>query len=163
MRIRLLASVLLAAAAALHFGLTLPARAAAAAAQDAFRRAREERRGLGQRLAAAERRANARERLRAVLASAQSGPGDDVTRLRRDAIAAARSAGVTAVRLEVGRGRAPAVASLVLSARGSLPEVTALASELPTSSAVVLDNARFEATDGGLAVELRGVRPGGGL
>lgn len=163
MRIRLLAFALLAAAVALHFGVTLRARDATAVAQDAFRRAREERRSVSQRLAAAERRAKARERLRALLASAQSGPGDDVARLRRDAIAAARSAGVTAVRLEVVRGQAPAVASLSLSAQGSLPEVAELASELPASRAVVLENARFVALDGGLAVELRGVRPGGGL
>lgn len=162
MKARLTALALLVAAAALHLGYTLDARATAAAAQDAYRRAREARRSVTQRLAAAERRATARERLRAVLATAQAGPGDDVARLRRAAIAAARGAGVTNVRLEVVRGRAPAVASLSLSAQGSLPEVTALAADLPLSRAVVLESARFDALDEGLAVELRGVRPGGG-
>jgi hypothetical protein len=162
-RSRVLALALLGAAGALHVGVTLRAREAAAAAQDSYRRAREARRGVNQRLAAAERRASARDRLRAVLATAQKGPGDELARLRRDAIAAARNAGVTAVRLEVSRGRAPVAAALSLSAQGSLPEVTALAAELPTGRAVVLESVRFEAVAGGLAVELRGARPGGAL
>jgi len=162
-RIRLLALGLLLAAAALHLGVTLTARETEASAQDAYRRARDARREVTQRLAAAERRATARQRLRAVLASAQKGPGDEVARLRRDAIAAARNAGVTAVRLEVTRGRAPVAAALSLSAEGSLPEVSALAADLPTLRAVVVESARFDAVQGGLSLELRGVRPGGGL
>ena len=162
MRIRLLALGLLAAAAALHMGVTLSSRETAAAAQDAYGRAREARRDVARRLAAAERRATARERLRAVLASPQNGPGDEVARLRRDAIAAARKAGVTSVRLEVTRGRAPVAAALSLSAQGSLPEVSALAADLPTLRAVVVESARFDAVEGGVSVELRGVRPGGG-
>ena len=163
MRIRALALALLAAACVLHVGVTLRARETAASAQDAYRRAREVRRGINQRLAAAERRANARERLRAVLASAQRGPGDELAWLRRDAIAAARTAGVTAVQLEVSRGRDPVAAVLSLSAQGPLPSVTALAADLPTARAVVLESARFQAVEGGLAVELRGARPGGAL
>ncbi|HET7295004.1 MAG TPA: hypothetical protein VFM88_21475 [Vicinamibacteria bacterium] len=162
MKTRIVALLLLAAAALLHLGFTRQERAAAAAAQDTYRRAREARRGVTQRLAAAERGATARERLRAVLAGAQAGPGDDVARLRRDAIAAANGAGVSGVRLEVARGRPPAAASLALSAHGSLPAVTALARDLPLRRAVVLESARLEALDEGLAVELRGVRPGGG-
>jgi hypothetical protein len=162
-RIRLLALALLLAAAALHLGITLTARESAASAQAAYRRARDARREVTQRLAAAERRATARQRLRAVLASAQKGPGDEVARLRRDAIAAARNAGVTAVRLEVTRGRAPVAAALSMSAEGSLPELSALAADLPTLRAVVVESARFDAVQGGLSIELRGVRPGGGL
>jgi hypothetical protein len=157
------ALILLLAAVALHVGVTLRARETTAATQDAYRRARDARRALEQRLATAERRAAARERLRAALATAQQGPGDAVARLRRDAIAAARNAGVTAVRLEVTRGRAPIAAALSLSAEGSLPEITALAAELPTARAVVVESARFDVVVGGLAVELRGVRPGVGL
>jgi hypothetical protein len=162
-RLRLVALALLGAAAAVHFGVTVPTWARAASSQDAYRRARDVRRGLAQRLAAAERRADAQKKLAEVLQSATQGPGDDVARLRRDAIAAARAAGVGDVRLEVTPGRTPVAASLRLAAGGALSEVTLLTSDLPARRAVVLDSVRLLPRDtGGLGVELSGVRPGGG-
>jgi len=159
-RLRVAGLALLAAAVALHFGVTLPAWRAAAASQDGYRLARDARRGLGQRLAAAERRAAARQRLLGVIEAAKHGPGEDVARLRRDAIAAAREAGVRAVRLEVAPGRGPVSASLRMAADGSLRAVAALTADLP-GRGVVLESARLGPTDAGmLEVELSGARPG---
>jgi hypothetical protein len=153
---------LLAGALALHYGVTVPAWQAAAGRQDAYRRARDARRGQSQRLAVAERRAAAGLRLRSVIDAAAHGPGDDVARLRRDAIAAARQAGVGDVRLEVAAGRGPVSASLRIAAGGTLSSVTSLAADLAGRRAVVIESARLFPTDGGmLHVELAGVRPGG--
>lgn len=164
MKLRLAGLSLLAAALAIHIGVTQPAWTAAAAAQDAYRQARDSRRSLAQRVAAVEKRVAARQRLASVLASAALGPGDDVARLRRDAIAAARQAGVTGVRLEVSAGRSPAVAALRLAAGGPVRAVAALVADLPATRAVVLESVRLVPSDRGgiVSVELEGVRPGMG-
>ncbi len=164
MKLRLASLALLAAALAIHLGVTLPAWSAAAQIQDAYRRARDARRSLSLRAAAAEKRVAARQRLAAVLASAAQGPGDDLARLRRDAIAAARQAGVTGVRLEVTAGSGPVAAVLRLAAGGPVRAVTALAADLPASRAVVLDSVRFVPGDSGgnVSIDIAGVRPGAG-
>jgi hypothetical protein len=153
---------LLLASAAIQYGVTVPAWRAAAASQDGYRRARDARRAQAQRLAAAERRETARKRLLEAIAAAPQGPGDEVARLRRDAIAAARQAGVRGVRLEVVPGRGPLAASLRLAATGSLPEIAALAADLPGRRAVALESARLAPdAEGSLRLELAGGRPGG--
>ena len=162
MRVRLVAFALVTASAAAHLGFTLPARQTAIAAEEGYRRARDERRVLGQRLAAAERRALAGQRLRAVLAAGRFEPRDAVAQVRRDAIAAVRESGVTRVRLAVTQGRLPAAAALSLSAEGSLSAVSALAASLPATRAVVLESARLDARDDLVGIQLEGLRPGGG-
>lgn len=163
MRLRILSLALLAMALAVHFGLTVPTWSEAAAAHDAYRDAREDRRGAALRLAAARRRAAARTRLADALRDTSQGPGDDVAHLRRAAIEAARTAGVGGVRLEVAAARGQVAASLRLSAAGPLHSVSTLAEDLPGRRAVVLDSARLESVEAGtVRVELQGVRPGSG-
>lgn len=161
MRARLVGLGLIAAALLVHLGLTLPAWRAAAASQDAYRLARDARRGLSQRVAVAEKRAAARDRLAGVIESAAQGPGDDVARLRRDAIAAGRQAGVGGVRLQVGPGHGPVAATLRMTAAGSLRSISALAADLPGTRAVVLARARIVPGEAAsLSLDLEGARPG---
>jgi len=151
---------LLAAAPAVHFGFTVPTWSEAAAAQDAYRNARDSRRGTALRLAAAQRRAAARARLEEALRATSQVPGDEVSLLRREAIEATRVAGLTGVRLEVASGRGPAAATLRLAAAGPLSAVAALVTNLPGRHAVVLDGARLEPVEAGsVRIELQGVRP----
>lgn len=161
MRLRASGLALLLGAVALHFGVTVPSWQAAAGSQDGYRRARDARRALSQRLAVAERREAARQRLVEVIQAAPPGPGDAVARLRRDVIAAAREAGVSRVRLEVAPGRGPVAASLRLSAAGPLSAVAALVADLASNRAVVLENARLAPDEEGLLqIELAAGRPG---
>ncbi len=162
MRLRLVAGLMFLAALALRLLVAAPAQADVAAAGDAFRRVRDERRSVGQALGLAERREARRERARTLMDGVRSEPGDPVLRLRRDVVAAVGAVGVSRVRLAVLPSRPPVAATLRLSARGSLLEANRLSSELTNRWGLVLDRVRFAPEDGAVAISIDGLRLLGG-
>ncbi len=122
MKVRLLALLLTAVAAVLHYGLLQPARQDADAAFTDWSRARAERLDL-------ERASRRRENVETRLASASMGP-DALAALRRGLVASVQAAGLTGVRINVKPGRAPVAANVRLTAQGSFADVVRLSYEL---------------------------------
>jgi hypothetical protein len=163
---RLLATLLVLAALGVRFFVAVPAQAEAAAAGDAFRRARDERRDVDRRLEGAARRDARRQRAQALVAAARAAlvaQGDPVTDLRRDVVASVREIGVSRVELGVRPARSPLAASLQLSAVGSLEDASGLLSDLTTRRGLILERVRLEPQDDGrIRVDLDGGRLLGG-
>ncbi len=159
---RLLALLLLLAALGLRLFVAMPAQREAAGLGDAYRRARDERREAAQQLAVAERRETRRQQAMASILAAAPGDADPVTRLRRDAVASLREAGVSGVRLAVAAGRAPIGATLRLSARGSLVDASWLSADLTTKRGVVLERVRLVPRDAEVVIDIDGARLLGG-
>lgn len=162
MRLRAAAGSMLLVAIAIRVLVASPARTDTAAASDAFRRLRDERRAVSQALALAESREARRERARTLIAGLRAEGGDPVLRLRRDVVTAVGVVGVSRVRLAVLPSRPPVAATLRLSARGSLLEATRLSSELTTRLGLVLDRVRFTPEEGAVGVSIDGLRLLGG-
>jgi len=157
-----LALLLVFAAIALRLFVAVPAQREAALLGDAYRRARDERRDVAQQLSGAERREARRQRALASMLAAVPGDADAVTRLRRDAVASVREAGVFGVRLAVGPARAPVGATLQLSARGSLVDAQHLSTDLTTKRGLVLERVRFAPRDADVVIDIAGARLLGG-
>jgi len=159
---RLLALLLVIAAIALRLLVAVPAQREAAALGDAYRRARDDRRDVAQQLAGAERREARRQKTLASMLAAAPGNADPVTRLRRDAVASVREAGVSGVRLVVVPARAPVGATLQLSARGSLVDAQRLSADLTMKRGLVLARVRFAPRDTDVTIDIDGARLLGG-
>jgi len=152
-----LAALFLLAAGLLYVTVTLPARQAVAAAQDAFGRVRDERLRLRARLAEREQQAAAEDRAAAALAAAAGGPGDAVVHVRRSVVGSLEGAVVSGVRLTVTSGRAPVGAKLRFSAEGRYGEALRLTGHLARpGSGLVLESVRFRPSPAGLTLELTG-------
>lgn len=162
MRPRLVALLLLLIALGLRLFVNVPAQQEAAVLGDAYRHARDERREVVKQLAVAERREARRQKALATLLSVTPGDTDPVTRLRRDAVASVREAGVSGVRLAVGPARAPIGATLQLSARGSLVDASRLSADLTTKRGLVLERVRFVPRDAEVVIDIAGARLLGG-
>jgi hypothetical protein len=143
---RLPALALLALAATLHVGLTLPLQREAGQALAEYRRLREERKDARARLAGPGRGGARR-------APATGTPADPLAALRRSALACLAGARVVGVRLEVRPAAAPAAATLRLSAEGDYAELVRLAGRL-AASGVVLGQVRFAPAASGLLLDL---------
>jgi hypothetical protein len=129
MRLRLLASLLLLAALAVHVAWTRRFRAEAAAAAEEYRRVRDERRLAAAELAREARLAAATGRVGVVPGTS---PGTPAARAaRRLVVGALASSGVATVRLRVTPGGgAPVGASVHLNGIGSLDDVARFTGEL---------------------------------
>jgi hypothetical protein len=163
MRLRRAALVLLAASGALFIGVTLPARQAVAAFNDPYRRARDARRATAQRLAKAEKRESAWQRVSALAPAAPVAGGEPAPRLRHDVLEAVQRAGVTSVRLSVRPARAPVAATLSLSAQGSLQAAARLSDDLTLAQGLILERVRMAPAGEGVTFELSGLRLLGAL
>ncbi len=159
---RLAALLLLLAALGLRLFVAVPAQREAAVLGEAYRHARHERREVAQQLALAKKRDARRQRALASMLAATPGDADPVTRLRRDAVASVREAGVSGVRLAVAPARAPIGATLQLSARGSLALASRLSADLTTKRGLVLERVRFMPRDSEVVIEIDGARLLGG-
>lgn len=163
MRLRALSLLLVASAAALQLGVAGPARRDSAAAGDAYRRARDARRGATLRLEHGQRREAAWRKLTAQANADPARAGDAVTQLRRDVLDAVRATGLSAVRLAVRPARAPVGATLVLSARGTLQDASRLSDDLTAAKGLVLEQVRLTPSGSDVTLEVQGVRLLGAL
>lgn len=121
MRMRLLALALLAAAAAIHVLVTLPAQRQAAADGAEYRRVREQRRLVQARLARLERAEQLRRQAAAVFAA--PAPEETVRLARRSLIASLDGLPLSNVRISVRPGRDDVAAVVTLTAEGGFDEV----------------------------------------
>jgi hypothetical protein len=150
------AAGLLAVTAGVYLGLTMPLRAKAAAAADAYARARDERRAAQARLGEIRRRESALRR-----AAPKGSPAlsrDPVGHTRQGIVAALAGTGLSGVRLGVRPASAPAVAQVRLAAEGPFAEVVRLTGDLVRpGTGVVLETFHLTGRDSRLAVRLEGV------
>jgi hypothetical protein len=155
--VRVLALALLLATVAVYAGLTLPLQRKAAAAADAYRRARDERREARARLDEAQRRESALRRA-APAAGASALPSDPVGRTRHGIVASLEGAGLSGVRLAVRPASPPAAALIRLGGEGAFADVVRLTGELVRpGTGVVLERCQLSGHDSRLAVRLEGV------
>jgi hypothetical protein len=151
------ALTLLLATAAVYAGLTLPLQRKAAAAADAYRRARDERREARARLDEAQRRESALRRA-APAAGAAAVPRDPVGQTRHGIVASLEGAGLSGVRLAVRPASPPAAALIRLGAEGDFADVVRLTGELVRpGTGVVLERFQLNGQDSRVAVRLEGV------
>jgi hypothetical protein len=129
-RLRVAAAVLLALAAIVYAAGTVPLQRKAAAAADAYRRARDERRVAHARLGQAQRRESALRRASPVRAAGDGAPADPVGATRHGIVASLEGAGLSGVRLAVRPGTPPAAAEVQLSLEGPFRDVVRLSGEL---------------------------------
>ncbi|HEY2941536.1 MAG TPA: hypothetical protein VGN09_03790 [Vicinamibacteria bacterium] len=152
--------VLLLLAVVVYVAGALRLESQAAAASDEYRQARDRRRDARSRLAELERREAARTRAVAVLAAARKAPAGGLRDVRRSVVDLVTRSRVSAVRLGVRPGRAPASAAVALSAEGSFTDVMRLTGELARAgSGLVLDRVRLDsrASRVGLDLEASGL------
>ena len=154
---RAVALALLLATAAVYAGLTLPLQRKAAAAAEAYRLARNERRDARARLDEAQRRESALRRA----APAPGGvavPGDPVGQTRHGIVASLEGAGLSGVRLAVRPASPPAAALIRLGAEGAFADVVRLTGELVRpGTGVVLERYELSGQDSRVAVRVEGV------
>jgi hypothetical protein len=157
--IRVTAALLVAAAAALHLGYTLPAREQIARTADDFKRLRDERREVVAAVAASQRRQAAlMAALHAASASAST-PDTAVADARRTVVAALADTPLRNVRLSVRPGVAPSAALVQVQGVGSYPDAMAFSTRLlEPGSGLALSEARFNPSAAGVAFELALVR-----
>jgi hypothetical protein len=157
-RVRGVALLLLGATAAVYAGLALPLQKKAAAAADAYRGARDERRTAYARLGEIRRRESA---LRRAAPSGGAGAAlsrDPVGQTRQGIVASLEGAALTDVRLAVRPGSPPAAAQVNVSAEGPFAEVVRLTGELVRpGSGVVLERFQLTGRDSRVAMRLEGV------
>jgi hypothetical protein len=152
-----MAAALLLGAAATYAGLTLPLQARAAAAADAYRRARDERRDARARLDEAQRRASALRRA-APAAGGAAFPRDPVGQARRGIVASLEGAGLSGVRLAVRPANPPAAALIRLGAEGAFADVVRLTGEMVRPGAgVILERYQLSSQGSRVAVHLEGM------
>jgi hypothetical protein len=150
------ALALLLATAAVYAGLTLPLQRKAAAAADAYRGARDQRREARARLDEVQRRESALRR--AAPAAAASFPRDPVGHTRHGIVTSLEGAGLSGVRLAVRPASPPAAALIRLGAEGAFADVVRLTGELVRpGTGVVLQRFQLSGQDSRVAVRLEGV------
>jgi hypothetical protein len=156
--VRGVALLLLAATAVVYAGLTVPLQRKAAAAAEAYRRARDDRRAARTRLGELERRESALRRAAPARGDATSSPRDPVGQTRHGIVASLEGAGLSGIRLAVRPGQPPAVAQVRLSAEGPFPDVVRLTGELVRpGTGVVLEKFHLSGRDSRVAMSLEGV------
>ncbi len=150
---RAVAPLLVAVAALLHLGITVPGRAEATRIVEELVRQSEARRSARGRLAALERREAARRR---GAATAVASPGEAPAALRQVALASLQGSRCKGVRLEVRPAKAPLGATLHVTAQGASEDVVRLTGRLTgAGTGVYLSNLRFRlARQGALELEL---------
>ncbi len=159
MSARGLAGLLFLLAGLTYFGLALPTRARATAAQDEFSRVRAERQRLHTRRSDLERRQAAVDRAARMLIAESSPEADAVNRLRLFVVGALKGRALSDVRLGVGAGRPPVAATVRLSAAGAFGEIMRLCAPLVgPGSGIVLERVRLGGHSSGVALELEGLR-----
>jgi hypothetical protein len=152
------ALALLAATAAVYAGLTLPLQRKAAAAADAYRGARDQRREARARLHEAQRRESALRRAAPPAGAAASFPRDPVGQTRHGIVTSLEGAGLSGVRLAVRPARPPAAALIRLGGEGAFADVVRLTGELVRpGTGVVLEKLQLTGQDSRVAVRLEGV------
>lgn len=162
MSARGLAGLLFLLAGLTYFGLALPSRARATAAQEELSRARAERQRLHVRRTELERRQAAVDRAARMLIAESNPEADPVNRLRLFVVDALKGRALSDVRLGVSAGRPPVAATVRLSATGAFGELMRLCSRLVgPGSGIVLERVRLGGHDSGLALELEGLRLAG--
>lgn len=155
------AVLLMATAAVLHVGYTLPAREQVARTADEFRRLRDERRDAAAALAASLRRQAALMAALHDASGAESSPGTAVADARRVVVAALANARLGDVRVSVRSAPAPAAAMVQVSGVGSYPDAMAFSTRLlEPGSGLALAEARFRPAASGVALDLTLVRVG---
>jgi hypothetical protein len=152
---RALGLLLLAAAALLHAGVTLPAAVRARAAQEEHARLVDERRQAEGRLASIALRQEARARALAAIAVPAPAPDQAAARLRGTLVEALADHALGDVRMSVRAGKPPVSAVARIRARGSFRDVLALSARLVNAeSGLVVESARFGAGPEGVETEL---------
>jgi len=149
--------LILAATAVIYAGLALPLQKKAAAAAEAYRRARDERREARSRLGEVERRESALRRSAPVWGEAAT-LGDPVARTRHGVVLALESSGLSGVRLAVRPGSPPAAALVRLAAEGPFADVVQLTAALVRpGTGLVLERYQLSETDTRVAVRFEGI------
>lgn len=146
-------------AAALHYGLSQPARQALVRDGDTQRRLRAERRDIERRLVPLQRSEAARARALVVLPAASLQDGQELPALRRLLLANVERFRVGRVKLGVRPGQGDSLAAFSLSFEGDLDTLLLAASEVGSRSGVVLSRARFSPSGSAVALELDGFLP----
>ena len=155
MRPRALGLLLLAAAALLHGGVTLPAGVRARAAQEEHARLRDERQQAETRLSSIAQRQEARARALAAIAVPAPPPDQAATRLRGTLVEALAGHPLGDVRLSVRAGNPPVPALARIRAQGSFRDVMALCAWLVNpETGLVVEKARFGVGLDGVEAEL---------
>ena len=158
MKVRVVAALLLAVTAIVYAALTVPFQQRAAAAADAYRRARDERRAAYARLAQVQRRESAVRRASPVRDAAAIAAADPVGATRHGIVASLEGAGLSGVRLAVRPGRPPVAAQVQLSVEGPFRDVVRLAGEVVRpGTGVVLERVDLNGRDARVAMSLQGV------
>jgi len=158
MRVRAVAALLLAVTAIVYAGVTVPLQSKAAAAADAYRRARDERRAAYVRLNDMRRRESALRRAAPAPGEAAALSRDAVGQTRHGIVASLAGTGLSGIRLAVRPGSPPAAAQVRLSAEGPFAEVVRLAGELVRpGTGVVLERFQLTGRDSRVAMHLEGV------
>ena len=154
---RLVALLLLLATAAVYAGLTVPLRTKAAAASDAYRRARDDRRAARAHLEDVQRRESALRRAAPAAADPGSSPRDPVGRTRQGIVSSLEGAGLSGVRLAVKPAAAPAASLIRLGAEGAFADVVRVTDDLVRpGTGVVLEKLQLNGHDSRVAVRLDG-------
>jgi hypothetical protein len=154
----MMALLLLLATVAVYVGLTLPLQKKAAAAADAYRRARDERRGARALLEEARRRESALRRAAPAAGEPSSSPRDPVGQTRQGIVASLEGAGLSGVRLAVKPAPPPAAALIRLGADGAFADVVRVTDELVRpGTGVVLEKFQLNGQDSRVALRLEGV------
>lgn len=149
--------LLLAATAAVYWGVAVPLQRKAAAAAEDYRRARDERRAARSRLGEIQRRESALRRAAPPAAVATALARDPVGETRRGIVSSLEGAGLSGVRLAVAPGAPPAAAQVRLSADGPFATVVRVAGELVRpGSGVILERLRLSGQDGRVSLRLEG-------
>jgi hypothetical protein len=157
----MIALALLAAAAAVHVLVTMPAQRQAAVDGDEYRRIRDQRRQVQSRLARLERAESLRRQAAGVFNAPVS---EDVVRLvRRSLIGSLEGAAVSKVRMSVRPGgREHVAASVTLNAEGEFEDVVRLSGHVArTGSGLVLQTVTFAQRRPGVGLLVEAVGPGG--
>ena len=157
MTARVAAALLLALTAVVYAALTVPFEKKAAAAADAYRRARDERRAAQARLGQLQRRQSALRRASPVRDAARAA-GDPVGATRQGIVASLEGSGLSGVRLAVRPARAPAAASVQLAVEGPFRDVVRLAGDVVRpGTGVVLERVQLSGRESRVAMSLQGV------
>jgi hypothetical protein len=153
---RAIALAMIVIAAALHFAVARPLRAQATADADAFGAARLARRDATTRLAALQRRTQARARAVAAVQGAADDPAATTRAVRRSVAQAVEGARARGVHLAIHPGRKGV--DVTVTARGSVDEVLDLTAALARPEfGVVLERASFQRLDRDIAVSVQGL------
>ncbi len=158
---RVLAALLLVASGLLQVGLVVPTRRQAIAAEDEYRRLRDQARKDREELEEAQARAAPRSRAAAILAQVSAPADETLADLRAELLETVDGFPVRDVRLEVSPQPPPVAGRFGLGALGSFRSVVTLAGALARpESGMVLERVAFRSAPDGVALEVQGLRVG---